>query len=269
MTSLDKIILGHNQFFGTDHLSSERGAARASHFNNIDNVVNIIRYAFDSGATGLMLSTHENARLIIDKLSEDPVLSRHLNLYVLLPYMAKYVRKANERGIVNIAGDILGEASWSNRIELLATGSSGILKGDLITMLKMIIDIELLPFRKLNIKSIVLHNSLSDMIASLRLTKVVEFFYDYIKTKYEVRPAFCTLNTPILINFLTEIGIVNPTIMAPLNPIGFQMNPSKSVVENTLKHNPTQLIAMSTLASGYIKPTKHTNIYLRCHTSIQ
>ena len=42
----DKIILGHNQFFGTDHMSAERGAERAGYFSKIDNVIQIIRESF-------------------------------------------------------------------------------------------------------------------------------------------------------------------------------------------------------------------------------
>ena len=33
--NINKIILGHNQFFGTDHMSSEREAERARYFSDI------------------------------------------------------------------------------------------------------------------------------------------------------------------------------------------------------------------------------------------
>ena len=42
--------------------------------------------------------------------------------------------------------------------------------------------------------------------------------------------------------------------MAPFNPIGFQMNPSREEAEKVLKTIPSRMIAMSTLAAGYVKP---------------
>ena len=72
--------MGHNQFFGTDHMSSERGAKRASYFSNIKNVINVIKFAYESGARGLMLSTHENSKLIIEEICKDKELKKNLSL---------------------------------------------------------------------------------------------------------------------------------------------------------------------------------------------
>ena len=44
--------------------------------------------------------------------------------------------------------------------------------------------------------------------------------------------------------------------MAPFNPIGFQMNPSKDVCELSLKHNQPNFIAISVLAGGAISPNE-------------
>ena len=251
---LDKILLGHNQFFGTDHMSFERGAERASHFSKIENVIHIIRYAYKNGATGLMMSTHDNAKLIADELAKDDELKQNLHIYVLLPYMAKYVRMANERGMVNMVGEILSQANWKERIGIMSSGGMGVLQKDITGMLKALIDVELLPFKNLNMKAVFLHNALSDMVAGLGLEEIPHFFSGYISEKYQVAPAFCTLNSPILMNFLNDIKINNPVLMAPFNPMGFQMNPSKEEAENVLRKIPSRMIAMSTLAAGYVKP---------------
>ena len=250
----DKIILGHNQFFGTDHMSAERGAERASFFSKIENVTHIIRFAYENGVTGLMLSTHENTKLIIDEIAKDNELKYNLNIYVLLPYMAKYVRMANERGMVNMMGEILGNATWKERIGIMSRGGIGALKKDFEGMLQALIDIELLAFKKVNIKAVFLHNALSDMAAGLKLHDIAHFFSRYITEKYRASPGFCTLNSPLLMSFLNETNIKNPLLMAPFNHIGFQMNPSREIAENELKNSPSRMIAMSTLAAGYIKP---------------
>ena len=76
----DKIILGHNQFFGTDHMSAEKGAEKADYFSKIENVIHIIRFAYENGATGLMLSTHENTKLIIDEIAKELPKRNFLNI---------------------------------------------------------------------------------------------------------------------------------------------------------------------------------------------
>ena len=250
----DKIILGHNQFFGTDHMSSERGAERARYFSKIDNVIKIIRFAYDNGTTGLMLSTHENSKAIIKGLLQDKVLKENLNIYVLLPYMAKYVRMANERGMVNMVGEILGGASWSKKLGIMSKGGIGLLQKDIGVMLKSLIDIELIPFKPLKVRAVFLHNALSDMIAGFQMKNVAHLFIDYISEKHKIEPAFCTLNSPLLMNFLKKAQIKNPLLMAPFNKIGFQMNPSKEKCVEILNSIPSRTIAMSTLGAGYIKP---------------
>ncbi len=54
-------------------------------------------------------------------------------------------------------------------------------------------------------------------------------------------------------SYFKELKIENPLIMAPFNPIGFQMNPSREACERMLKDYPCQLIAMSVLAAGHVK----------------
>jgi len=250
----DKIILGHNQFFGTDHMSAERGAERASYFNKIENVIDIIRFAYENGIKGLMLSTHENTKLILNELAKDDELKKNLNIYVLLPYMAKYVRLSNERGMINMVGEILGEASIKERLKIMSSGGIGVLKKDISGMLKALIDIELLPFKKVNMKAVFLHNALSDMVAGLKMTEIFDLFSAHIFEKYKVSPGFCTLNSSLLMSFLKEANINNPLLMAPFNSIGFQMNPSKLKAEKILKKVPSRMIAMSTLAAGYVNP---------------
>ena len=173
---LDKIILGHNQFFGTDHMSSERGAERANYFSNIDNVLEIIRIAVENGATGLMLSTHENSKDIANMIEKDKFLKDNLNIHILLPYMAKYVRKSNEKGLVNMISDIFAGAKWSDRFSIMKSGGSGLISKNISSVVKTLIDIELIPYKKLNIKSIFLHNALSDLITGYKMDKMVDLF---------------------------------------------------------------------------------------------
>jgi len=57
-------VLGHNAFFGVDHLSTKCGADRAAHFSDVKNVVAIVNKAVVSGAEELMLSTHQDLKTL-------------------------------------------------------------------------------------------------------------------------------------------------------------------------------------------------------------
>jgi hypothetical protein len=254
--SLDRLLLGHNQFFGVNHMSTSKGIATEQYFSKIENVIEIIRYAYSKGAKGLMLSTHSRAQEIADAIRMDPELSKNLNLYILLPYIAKYVRMANEKGIVKMVSDTLSQASWAERFSIGLTAGMGIIKKDHFSILKALIDIEMLMFKGLNIKAIFLHNSLTDLAVALEMVDIVNFFNEHIKNHYKAVPAYCTLSSGLVLKFFNKNKIENPILMAPFNPIGFQMSPSKEICEYTLRTIPNQTIAMSILAAGFVKPVQ-------------
>ena len=53
--SLVPIVLGHNAFFGVDHLSAARGARRAADFAEPDRILEVVRAAAAHGAEGMMM----------------------------------------------------------------------------------------------------------------------------------------------------------------------------------------------------------------------
>jgi hypothetical protein len=254
MKITDKLILGHNQFFGVNHLSSARGVATEQYFSSTENVISLVRTAYRAGVTGLMLSTHERARAIADAIRSDAELSSNLHLHILLPYMAKYVRMANERGAISMLEETLKQATWGERLAIGLKAGTGVITKDLTTILAALTTIELLPFKGLNVKSVFLHNSLTDMLAALRSTEVIKHFVKNIAEEHGACPAFCTLSAGLAMSYFREIGLEEPVIMAPFNPAGFQMNPSRERCEQLLKEYPCHMVAMSVLAAGYVKP---------------
>jgi hypothetical protein len=250
----DRLILGHNQFFGVNHLSSARGVATERYFSRTENVVSLVRAAYYAGVTGLMLSTHERAREIAEAIRNDSELASGLHLHILLPYMAKYVRMANERGPIAMLEETLRQATWSERLAIGLKAGMGLVRKDLFATLEALVKIELLPFKGLNVQSVFLHNSLTDMVAALRAKDVAQFFVRNIAEEHGACPAFCTLSAGVSMTYFRDIGLENPVIMAPFNPAGFQMNPSRERCEQLLREYPCHMVAMSTLAAGYVKP---------------
>lgn len=251
--TIDPIILGHNQFIGVSHLSQDAARARVEKFVNLQRVADIVELSLEFGVKGMMLSTHPRAGEILHFLKETG-LAEELNFYPLLPYAEKYVRKVNEKGIVGMLNDVLKQADTRKKIKIMFQGGLGVLQKDYEKLLGTLIDLELLPFQDLNIKAIFLHNVLTDLGLGLGVKEVFEFYIDYIKDNYGVIPAFGTMNFARLVKTFDEWGIKKPLVMASFNKVGFQMNPSKEECEKALQQYEVDVLAMSTLAAGYLKP---------------
>lgn len=251
---IDPIILGHNQFIGVDHLSQDKARDRVERFSDIRKIHDMIKFSHDIGVTGIMLSTHPKVKAIIKAISEDQELSKNLNIYPLVPYAQGYVTKANEKGIIAMVMDALETANTKTKFKMILKGGISVVRQDIMSVLSTLIDVELLPFKDLNVKAVFLHNILTDMALSLRAKDLFEFFIDYIDSHYKAIPAFATMNFVKLTRTFEEWGIEQPLIMASFNKVGFQMNPSREECEQRLQKGGVNVLAMSTLAAGYLKP---------------
>jgi hypothetical protein len=251
---IDPIILGHNQFIGVDHLSQDRARDRVQKFSNVQNVLDIINFFYDCGGTGMMLSTHPSSRTILEAIRSDNRLSNNLNLYPLIPYAQGYIRKANEVGIIGMLDDSLQQVSTTRKFKILIKGGLSYLKKDYIDTLSTLIDLELAPFTGMKMNGIFLHNVLTDLALSFNSQKIFEYYIDYINDNYGVSPAFGTMNFARLAERFDEWGISDSIIMTSFNKVGFQMNPSREECERCLSDYKVNVLAMSTLAAGYLKP---------------
>lgn len=252
--NIDPIILGHNQFIGVDHFSQDRARDRVQLFSDTEKILNVVRDFYDLGGTGMMLSTHPKTKAIMDAIGSDSILSKNMNMYPLIPYAQGYVRKANEMGMVGMLKDVLEPASTSTKFKILLKGGMNVLNQDFFNIISTFIDVEMLPFTGFNVKAIFLHNVLTDLALSMNSQKVFEFFVDYIKDNYNAVPAFGTMNFARLVESFDEWGIEKPLVMSSFNKAGFQMNPSRVECERCLSEYDVDVLAMSTLASGYLKP---------------
>lgn len=252
--SIDPIILGHNQFIGVDHLSQERARSRTEQFSDTQKILDLIDYFYELGGRGMMLSTHQRTTDIMQAIGSSAKLSRNMNFYPLIPYAQGYVRRANEMGVVGMLNDVLGPASTSTKFKILLKGGINVVRKDFLSILSTLIDVELLPFKGYNIKAVFLHNVLTDLALSLNAQNIFEFYIDYIKDTYGVTPGFGTMNFADLVKSFDNWGFKKPLVMASFNKVGFQMNPSRMECERCLEDFDVEVLAMSTLASGYLNP---------------
>jgi len=250
--SLPSIILGSGQFIGVNHLSHERGDERANKFKNINHVIELINIAKEIGYSGIMFSTHPHSLEIIQELSKNAKLKDSFLVYPNLPYIQKYVAGANEMGMIGFVFEMIKKGNARS----LLRASTGVITKNIFSMIKSLIDIELNTFSKVQMGTVFLHNVLTDIIASLELDDIIHLYIDHIQKTYGVKAGFVTLNLPKLSEYFCKLGIVDSVVQAPVNKIGFQMNPNLSSNIDTINNFKGNIIAMSTLAAGYIHPSE-------------
>ena len=253
-SSMPRVVLGHNQFFGVDHLSSQRGAQRAAYFADVQNVITVIRLAHQAGADGLMLSTHPRAIAICDALRNDQELRTNLQIVPLLPYAQKYVTKANEVGMVRAVTGTLSEASMRDRLGLGVDFVRTVLRRDPVDMVRALTRLELRVFRSLPIPVVFLHDAISDLLLSLGTPKVFDIYRSTLLKRFGARAGVATKNLPLLLERFRAWGLEVPVILTHVNKAGFHINPSLEAHEKCLRDGQLEVMAMGTLASGFLKP---------------
>jgi hypothetical protein len=254
MMKLDKILLGHNPLFGVDHLSQEQGNAKDQKFENRSALVDVLRYAHSKGVKAMMMSTHPRAQVILDIIAKDPVLRDDFTVYPLLPYIVKYVRQANEKGMFNVLTDLLSQAGAGKSLSMMLTGMSGFVGGNLYKMIKILIDIEMLPFKRHKIGAIFMHDALVDLAMGLKCDDAFDVFREHIEKNYKVPGGLITKNTPMLRERLDGRGWNDYLVMAAFNKTGFYLNPSLEETIKAVQKPGMYFIPMSILAAGAIPP---------------
>ena len=254
MTQLAPIVLGHNAFFGVDHLSAARGAERAAFFAEPRRILDVVSSSIEMGAGGMMMSTHQRAEGVCDLLRADTALAKRLQIYPLLPYAQKYITRANEVGLVNVALEALSQTTLREKFAMGWQVAKGVVTKDLLSMVSALVRLELKMFRSLDVGAVFLHDVLTDLLLSLRLREVFAFYIDEIKTAHGADGAFATKNLPLLCSSFEEWNLPPPVVMTHFNKTGFHMNPSREACEQAMRAYRPEVMAMGTLASGYLKP---------------
>ncbi len=81
-------------------------------------------------------------------------------------------------------------------------------------------------------------------------------FADHVRERYDAEPGFITMNLPMLLDVLDEVGIENPIVCSNINKIGFRMCGGIEAYERALREREFRAIAMSVYASGAIPPAE-------------
>ncbi len=255
------LLLGDNAFIGVSHLTQARAREKVESLN-VERMVSVLDTALSSGASGYTFTAHPTNYDLIKKLGEKDECRRAFDFYPVLPYAEGYARLANERGIVGLVKDIMGRLPLSGKASMLMDGGLSAVSFDPNRMLKAYLDMELGAYLKVKprmakLKAVFLHEVITDLGISFGASKLLESFMAHVRDEYKAQPGFVTRNFVRFLDFFqrSNLNLKDVAIMAPMNKIGFQMNPSKEACEASLAQlKGGDVFAISILAAGYLKP---------------
>lgn len=251
---IDQIILGDNQFFGVNHMSEARGMETREQFKDINEIKKMLYYAMDLGVKGVFFSTHPDIYKITDMMREDHKLREHFHIYVNVPYIVKYISMVNTVGPVGTVQAMLQGKDAKSNLKFFAEGAKNLFTTDYIGLAMQLVEIEAAPFHDLNVKAVLLHNSLCDLALAYGMGGVIKSFDEHVRKKLGVLPGYGTQNYPAFAEFLKKAGLEGSFVMTAVNKMGFYMNPGKQAYEEAFKKDGHTVLAMATLASGRLKP---------------
>jgi len=243
-----ELILGHNQFIGISHISEERSREREKKFSKIENIYNVVETASELGYKSMIMETHPRMAEFFSYYNENKTFD--MDFYLQVPYVAGYVKKMNEKGIMGLVSDLVSQTGFLGAGGLALKGAANFLKRDYMSLAMSVLKFEVSPFVDVNIKSLLLHNVFTDLLLALGMTDAFTEFERYVKDDLNLDPGFITLNFPLLKNNFEEWNINPSFVMTPVNPQGYDMNPSREVVEKNIFDYNGKIIAMNLLGGG-------------------
>ena len=254
----EKILLaGDNPFHGVSHLSQDRARERRQEVTNPEYCAALVRLSLENGADGFMFSISETTLSILRILTQT---GKPPRLYAIAPAASDYVRLASRLGTPGLTVYLARQILISGNYKAIANGFKGVIGQDPISLMKAYLFYELYRIKSSTTPSMhpycfMLHEIVTEMALALNLSWMFKSYIDFM-LGLQIKPGFETRNLPYLLDKFMKWGIDldRITLVVPFNKVGFQMSPSQTDCEKALKSiRGTEIIAMSVLASGYLK----------------
>jgi len=251
------LILGHNQFIGISHISEERSRDREKKFSNVKNIYNVAEKAADLGYKGMIIETHPRMLEFLEYYKKNKTFD--MDFYLQVPYLQGYIQKMNEKGLSGLILEIVGRSGIKTASAMALKNIMHLVRRDYLSMATSALQLEVAPFTDINIKALLLHNIATDLLLSLQISDVFNEYTKYIEDKLRLNPGFITLNFPLFKSSFDKWGIKPSLVMTPVNLGGYDMNPSKEIVETAIREYDGEIIAMNILGGGafHIEKLRH------------
>jgi hypothetical protein len=247
---MDRILFGDNQFFGVNHMSEEKARAQAMQFKDTQSIMRVLDYAYDIGIKAFMCTTHDRIGEIADIVRGNPQRYPKFEFYPCMPYAHKYANSVGEVGVI----ETIRRFAPGGVVETLIKGAISAVTQDIYKLMEMLVDAEMKRFAGVKTPIVFVQNVVTDLLLGLKLHDVFAAFSRHIGEKYGAEAGFITMNLPMLVGALEQVGIENPIVCANINKIGFRMSGGVDAYRELLRSGRCRAIAMSVFASGAIPP---------------
>jgi hypothetical protein len=248
---MDRLLFGDNQFFGVNHMSEEKARTQSMRFQDTESIIHVLDSAYDEGVKSFMCTTHDRIALICDHIRTNPERYKDFVFIPCMPYAHKYANAVTEDGILGALKRFMPDEGFLNSA---LRGGMSLAKKDVDGITTLLIDAEMKMFSGLNTPIIFLQNVVVDLLLGLGFKEAFRIFAKHVKTRYNAEPGFMTMNMPMLLDVLDEIGLENPIVCSNINKLGFRMCGGHEAYTRALAERKFRAIAMSVFASGAIAP---------------
>jgi hypothetical protein len=248
---MDRLLFGDNQFFGVNHMSEEKARTQALRFQDIEAVMDVLDAAYGEGVRTFMCTTHDRISLVCDRVRAEPDRYADFTFYPGMPYAHKYANAVTESGMLGAVKRFLPDEGL---VDAALRGGRSLATKDVEGMTTLLIDAEMKMFQGVRTPVIFLQNLIVDLLLGLGFKDAFTTFAGHVRERYDAEPGFITMNLPMLLDVLEEVGIEDPIVCSNINKIGFRMCGGLQAYEEALRERRFRAIAMSVFASGAIPP---------------
>jgi hypothetical protein len=196
-----------------------------------------------------MCTTHERVREICDHVRVNPERYAEFEFYPCMPYAHKYANAVTEHGLLGALKTYMPD---HGKLDAVMRGGMSIAKKEVEGIAQLLIDAEMKMFTGLKTPVVFLQNVVTDLLLGLGFKDAFRMFADHVSSRYSAEPGFITMNLPMLLNALDDVGIENPIVCSNINKIGFRMSGGVATYEHCIANRRFRPIAMSVFASGAI-----------------
>jgi len=245
-----KLILGHNQFLGISHISEKNASEKDTKFSDPEKILEAVEAAYDCGFRYMIIESHPRMKAFMELYEKQKTFD--MNFILQVPFVSGYVRQMAEGGIKGVAKEVISGTPKTTLIKTAFASVPKLIKKDYLSLGVKALDLEMSKYNDYDISGVLLHNIITDLLLSIDAEQAYCEYFDQAQKRFGVKAGLITLNLPLLINHLDDWGLTPSTIMSPINPYGFDMNPSKEEVEKCIREYKNELFAMNVLGGGSV-----------------
>jgi hypothetical protein len=197
----------------------------------------------------MIIESHPRMRSFMDLYEKDGTLDMEFILQV--PFVSGYVRRMAEAGIKGVAKQKIS----APKIELVKAALGAVpklIRKDYLSLGVKALDLEMSKYSDYEIKGVLMHNVITDILLSLDAEAAYGDYFDCVKKRFGVKGGIITLNLPMLVEHLDRWGLSPDMVMSPINFYGFDMNPSQADVERCVRSSKFNILAMNVLGGGSV-----------------